>query len=65
MHSNATVVKASHGIVCRRLIHNFQPNIYENHICFFCFQALPYVGLLIIMMFFIYAVVGMQVCQVN
>lgn len=26
------------------------------------FQALPYVALLIVMLFFIYAVIGMQVC---
>lgn len=28
---------------------------------FWCLQALPYVALLIVMLFFIYAVIGMQV----
>lgn len=29
------------------------------------FQALPYVALLIVMLFFIYAVIGMQVIELN
>jgi len=29
------------------------------------FQALPYVALLIVLLFFIYAVVGMQVSRIN
>ena len=34
--------------------------------CCFLLQALPYVALLIVMMFFIYAVIGMQVrCKVR
>ena len=31
----------------------------------FCLQALPYVALLIALIFFIYAVVGMQVIIIN
>ena len=34
-----------------------------NGLCLFGFQALPYVALLIVMLFFIYAVIGMQVIQ--
>ena len=30
---------------------------------FLCLQALPYVALLIVMLFFVYAVIGMQVCK--
>lgn len=30
-------------------------------VCPFCLQALPHVALLIVMLFFIYAVIGMQV----
>jgi len=33
-------------------------------IVFIVFQALPYVMLLIAMLFFIYAIIGMQVCKV-
>lgn len=32
-----------------------------NCCCLFSVQALPYVALLIVMLFFIYAVIGMQV----
>ncbi len=34
---------------------------YKNRVA--SFQALPYVALLIVMLFFIYAVIGMQVCE--
>lgn len=34
---------------------------YANPMLVFLFQALPYVALLIVMLFFIYAVIGMQV----
>ena len=40
-------------------------HLHDSAFCFLL-QALPYVALLIVMMFFIYAVIGMQVrCKVR
>jgi len=51
--------------VRERPIDRYAEALIQSHYACLCVQALPYVALLIVMLFFIYAVIGMQVSIVN